>query len=125
MDNKLLITRIAAFGLSSGIVIPLLIIGISYQYIIFIITIYLTIGYMTYRYNNKRIQFIYLLKEGILTTIISYNIGILIAFISSIGLPNLFIMSLYGTFYSLFIGAFLGVINYIILNAHRWLNINK
>lgn len=121
MRNKLMITRTTAYLLSSIITIPFLVkqnfesevmVFTTVMYVI----IYLLTKYFAYNYSLK---WIHILVESIMTTLISFIGGIIIAspivIFGHFGISGLFLPILIGIPSSLVIGLILFIMNYIII----------
>lgn len=116
MKNKLIITRITSYGLSSGLTIPLLIIEFNFPLLVFNIVMYFTIYHLTDKYNNNKIGFLSIITESLTITFLSYSFGLAVSHLLILNISNFIILLIYGNIANIVIGSFLGIINYMVLN---------
>lgn len=121
MKNKLIITRITAYSLSSGIMLPTLYKNLDPLLSVFIIGVYLSIFFITRYYaKNNTYKPLDIFTESILTTVGSFVCGmlaisILIWYLD--GFYSWFMVVLIGCICSIFIGIALFIINGIIITT--------
>lgn len=119
MNKKLIITRITAYGLSSLIMLPVFYENLDSYLSLFILGVFTSIFFIT-RYYSKNGSYkpIHIFTESTLTTIVSFCMGMLFLSVITTSLSELssgFAILFYGIGFSIFIGAILFIINYIII----------
>ena len=116
MKKKLIITRITAFGLSSGLTIPFLIIGFNFPFLIFNIVMFFIIYELTDKYDNNKINFLSIMKESLIITFLSFSFGLAVSHLFTFNIFSFITLLIYGNIANIVLGSFLGVINYMVLN---------
>ncbi len=120
MKKKLYITRITAYGLSSGIMLPFLYRNLDSFFSIFIIGVYLSIFFITKYYaKNNSYPPSDIFTESILTTIGSFVGGMLAISILFWDMEEFYgwlMVVFIGSIFSIFIGLALFIINAIIIS---------
>lgn len=117
MKNKLIITRITAYGLSSLLTIPVLLNEFHYEILQFILVMYFIIFFITKYYNKiKNLDIEIILLESITTTLFSF-VGALISSFYYMSKIDFISTLIFGSVASIIIGLVLFILNALSLKS--------